>query len=750
MKNILFLAANPKGTSPLKLDQEAREIGEELRRSQQDDQFSLEQRWAVRPRDIQQAMLDVCPQIVHFSGHGHGRKLVFPAQENLYRSTVTLEREIAPPPEPSEPISEAGLVFEDEQGQAKLVSGEALAGLFKLFTDEVECVLLNGCYSAAQAMVIAEHVPYVIGMSDAISDQAAIEFAVGFYKALGAGRSIEFAYKLGCNAIQMEGIADAEHLTPVLLKQINTNVQAKSDVVFSPIPLAASAPPDNEPIEVFISYSHKDESLKDELYIHLANLTRQGKIQPWQDRAIEAGTEWDTEVKAHLESAEIILLLITPRFIASEYCFDQEMQRAIERHAAGTARVVPIIMKPCDWQDTPFSKLQVLPKDAKPVASWSDQDEALLDVVKGIRRAVDSMTKPVTPVLISKSHQPDLTQIKPAAPSEFPSGPVGSDSQFYIERFPNESRHYQSIKNPGCLLRIMAPDLMGKTSLMARILDYATQQDYRRACLNLRDAEQKVLMDLNSFLYWFSDRINSELGLEHHVSDHWDEQTLGCISNCTNYFEKHILSQLDQPIALGVDEVDRIFPYSDIATDFFGMLRNWFEKGRNHPAWKKLRLVLAYSTEDYSQFRINQSPFNVGEPLKLRELTPAQVQELSHRYGLNWDEKQITSLMAMVGGHPYLLRLAMYYVSNEEVALDQLLEEAPTEDGIYSDHLHRYWKTLSSNSELATTVQTVMSAKSPVPVERSLSYQLRSMGLVQYEGNNVRPSCNLYRLYFSK
>jgi hypothetical protein len=89
----------------------------------------------------------------------------------------------------------------------------------------------------------------------------------------------------------------------------------------------------------------------------------------------------------------VILLLITPRFIASEYCFDKEMQRSLERHATGTARVIPIIMKPCDWQDTPFSKLQVLPKDAKPVTSWSDQDEALLNVVQGIWKAVDFLEK---------------------------------------------------------------------------------------------------------------------------------------------------------------------------------------------------------------------------------------------------------------------------------------------------------------------------------------------------------------------
>lgn len=145
------------------------------------------------------------------------------------------------------------------------------------------------------------------------------------------------------------------------------------------------------PLKVFIAYSRKDEALKEELEMHLANLKRQGKIDPWQDRAIEAGTEWDATIQQNLEAAQVILLLITPRFIASESCYDREMQRAMERHAAGTARVIPILLKPCDWQDTPFSKLQVLPKDAKPVSQWRDRDTAFVDVVKGIRAAVESL-----------------------------------------------------------------------------------------------------------------------------------------------------------------------------------------------------------------------------------------------------------------------------------------------------------------------------------------------------------------------
>ena len=360
-QTILFLAANPKNTGRLRLDQELRDISEGLQRAQKREQFQLEQRLAVRSQDIQRALLDVEPTIIHFSGHGAG---------------------------------EAGLVFEDEMGHAKLVNSAALAGLFELFADQIQCVVLNGCYSEVQAKAIAQHIPYVIGMNQSIGDTAAIAFAVGFYDALGAGRDVGFAYKLGCAAIRMAGVA--EHLTPVLLKSSTpegATVQSPIHAAPTSSPTEPTTQPVNEPIEMFISYSHRDEDLKDELYVHLANLTRQKKIKPWQDRAIEAGTEWDAAIKANLESAGVILLLITPRFIASEYCFDKEMQRAMERHAEGSARVIPVIMKPCDWQGTPFSKLQVLPKDAKPVTSWDDMDEALLNVVQGIRRAVESLSK---------------------------------------------------------------------------------------------------------------------------------------------------------------------------------------------------------------------------------------------------------------------------------------------------------------------------------------------------------------------
>lgn len=146
-------------------------------------------------------------------------------------------------------------------------------------------------------------------------------------------------------------------------------------------------------IEVFFSYSHRDEDLMKELIKHLSILKRQGVIQAWHDRQITAGTEWEGQIDQHLNSAQIILLLISPDFMASDYCYDIELTRAMERHQSKTACVIPVILRPVDWKGASFGKLQSLPKDAKPITSWTNQDEAFLNVAQGIRQAIEQMSQ---------------------------------------------------------------------------------------------------------------------------------------------------------------------------------------------------------------------------------------------------------------------------------------------------------------------------------------------------------------------
>ncbi len=148
----------------------------------------------------------------------------------------------------------------------------------------------------------------------------------------------------------------------------------------------------NAPIEVFFSYSHRDEQLRSELEKHLSILKRQGIITAWYDREISAGTEWAGKIDEHLNTAQIILLLISADFLASNYCYDIELKRAMERDAAREARVIPVILRDVYWKGAPFGKLQALPKNAEPVTNWANQDQAFKDVAIGIHKAVEELT----------------------------------------------------------------------------------------------------------------------------------------------------------------------------------------------------------------------------------------------------------------------------------------------------------------------------------------------------------------------
>ena len=148
---------------------------------------------------------------------------------------------------------------------------------------------------------------------------------------------------------------------------------------------------------MFVSYSHVDEELRNQLETHLAMLKREGAIDVWHDRRIVPGDKIDPTISEALEEAQVILLLVSPDFLASDYCYDREMQRAMERHEAGEARVLPVILRPCDWMRAPFGKLRATPPDGKPVKKWADIDEAFLQVTQDIRRATEATVARRTP-----------------------------------------------------------------------------------------------------------------------------------------------------------------------------------------------------------------------------------------------------------------------------------------------------------------------------------------------------------------
>lgn len=345
---------------------------------------------------------------------------------------------------------------------------------------------------------------------------------------------------------------------------------------------------------------------------------------------------------------------------------------------------------------------------------------------------------------------PDDSIDTPTEP-EWPTGQVPLESAFYVERPPIESQCYQEIVHPGALIRIKAPRQMGKTSLMARILHQARMQGCRTTQLSLQSASSDVLSNIDRLMHWVCLCAGRGLRLPNQLDHYWDDIFDGNY-NSTVYFESYLLAEASSPLVLGLDEVDRVFAYPEIANDFFGLLRAWYEKAkygdRDSNTWQKLRLIVIHSTEVYIPMNLNQSPFNVGLAIELPEFTLEQVQDLAQRHQLNWTTAQVEKLMDLVGGQPYLVRLAMYYVASQNTPLPQLLEQAATESGIYRDHLRHHLWNLEQYPELATAFSDVVTADAPIPLKSILAFKLSSMGLVAVVENLVRPSCDLYRQYF--
>lgn len=324
------------------------------------------------------------------------------------------------------------------------------------------------------------------------------------------------------------------------------------------------------------------------------------------------------------------------------------------------------------------------------------------------------------------------------------------DISYYVKRSVLESLCYETLVQPGALIRIKAPKKMGKTTLMNWLLQEAKKQGYRTADVNLLDADEISLSNLDLFLRWFCSCIGRQLEIRREVlHELWDEED-GSKVNCNTYFEDCLLSESDRALTLTlcIDQIDRIFPYA-IAEDFLGLLRSWHEKAKRSSLWKKLRLVVVHSTEVYIPLDVNKSPFNVGEPVELSEFTTEQVEELTYQYQINLSSQQIQGLMNWLGGHPFLIDRALSMLKNlPDLTLESILEKAPTLEGIYRSHLQELWSDLQEHPELITALKKVVNAADSVCLEPMLTYKLYSLGLVKLAGNDIIPRCQLYRVYF--
>ena len=335
---------------------------------------------------------------------------------------------------------------------------------------------------------------------------------------------------------------------------------------------------------------------------------------------------------------------------------------------------------------------------------------------------------------------------------ELPQTPVPLDSALYVQRPPIETQAYQEIVKPGALIRVKAPRQMGKTSLVMRILAQCQSRGYRTVRLNFLQAEDSVLCNLERLLRWFCANITLQLGIESMLDDYWDED-LGYKVSSTTYLQGYVLGQVDSPLVVTVDEVNRLFAFPQVAQEFLPLLRFWHEEANNVPIWQKFRLIVTHSTEIYISINIHQSPFNVGLALKLGEFNWEQSLELAKRYGLNSTDpalqpEEIKLLTEIVGGHPYLLGLVFCHLVTQDNNIKKLVAEATTDTGIYRDHLRGYLGIFNQHPELAAAFKQVIQSEGGITLNSIVAYELESVGLTKLQGNDSFPLCELYRIYF--
>ncbi len=342
----------------------------------------------------------------------------------------------------------------------------------------------------------------------------------------------------------------------------------------------------------------------------------------------------------------------------------------------------------------------------------------------------------------------------PLAPMATP--PASSCVRQYIDRPPIEQRCFDAIVQPGALIRIKAPRKMGKSWLLEQILHYAEQQNYWVVPINLLSIESTVVGELDRFLKYFCTRVTRQLKIEPRLSDYWDDE-LGSNTSCTAYFEEYILQQDDRPIVLAIDNVDRLFPYTEVAANFFSLLRAWYEDARILPDWQRLRLIVAHSTDIYPTLNVNRSPFNVGLAVELTEFTPEQIAQFLQGQGrLSTAVTQavmpsLKPLTDLIGGHPYLLQQALDFLHSEPDAdLEMLVKVAPTEAGPFAQHLRSLLAHLQENEAMAVAMKRVLQAETPIRIKSGLGFMLHSLGLVRFSGNDVEIYCALYQIYFSE
>lgn len=504
--------------------------------------------------------------------------------------------------------------------------------------------------------------------------------------------------------------------------------------------------------KVFISYRHVKPD--EDLAVQLAEFLGANGLETFIDRDIPIGTDWVREIRDQIRTSQHFVVFLSDRSVHSDMV-RQEVAEAHELEARGSMRIFPVRI---DYEDAAPYDLEAKlarfqyalwrqgdnfagicdallaqirhPKPAE--AKRDDGSASRMSAVPGSTSG-DSAPLPAADVRVEILHE---------------TGTVRKRSPFYVERSV-DARVKASVVRPGQTLIIRGPRQIGKSSLLARAHAAAKKGGVRSCYIDFQALDARQLTSLDTLLRYMAAKIGREFGATAKPTQYWDE-FLGPKESITDFIESAILEEADSPLVVCLDEVDRVFDCS-FRDDFFSAIRYWHNRRSTHEQWENWNIVIAHATEAGSFITDpNQSPFNVGEKFELEDFTEDQIEQLNQLHGNPLRVRgELEQLLELVGGHPFLVRQALYTMAQENMSIEALERLAIEGGSPFGDHLRRLLWVVCDREAFTESVRTILD-RGASDDEKAFQI-LHGVGLVCGDTRReARMRCKLYERYFRK
>lgn len=468
----------------------------------------------------------------------------------------------------------------------------------------------------------------------------------------------------------------------------------------------------------------------------------------FMDTTIQVGEKWAERIQNAIKESDYLIIFLSENSVHSEMVI-AEIETA---HHTGKANGKPAILP----VRLAYAASLVYPISAylNPLqwALW-DSESDTPGLIAELQRAVSGGSLP-SKTTDAKAVAPTLDEI-PTAYANIPPRDLGSpegtmphQSLFYIERDSDLDASQALHEINGVTITIKGPRQMGKSSLLNRLMADGSKRGMKAAFIDFQMIENSAIENADIFYRQFCSLLSWEFEVEDRTEEFW-KNPLGQVQKTTNYVTKLLLKELqDTQLLLAMDEVERMFS-SPFRSDFFSMLRSWHNNRARGGDWTRFNMALVTSTEPYQLIAdLNQSPFNVGAVVELKDFTPAQVSDLNQRHGNPLSSVQITKISELLGGHPYLTRRALYLSASKRATFDDIVRKAGEDDGPFGDHLRNHLFRMSDHLDLKSGLIQVI--KHQRCADEHVFFRLRGAGLVRRVGNDVLPRNQLYAEYFGK